>query len=823
MDALTNNYIDLSDSKKKANDFEMAKSMMDYYDHLYEADMNRIKKINENYQLHSGRWPAIEELPVATQIQMQHENIVLGGGALRHYPVLDRISKSVVGDLMVRPLIPIVKDMSSKARNQRDRAKLEIVKNYIQEKFITPRVQMATQQVMMELGIQDPLALEEEQRQQVSAEIDKRVKESTPDEIMESINKYRTPEEIIAQLILDSTVKSLDMKAKFDIGGENAVVTGEEYYRVGLMNGMPWCEVLNPKWVTWDGSEHVEYVEDGVFAKYEQYLTPEDVVARYGAVLSKSSVKKLANLYSPIPGYAGTRKTNPEIERRVVDIFAENPELQKIDVRTRDGQMDLRTIYGTLAAGHKAGHGIRECYITWKWTRQATLVTRYENGKKVELFRSAHYVKNPARGDLEVKKILVPQVWHGVKLGVADDIYVFVEPVPFQYRSIHNPFDVKLTIMGGRYSTYMNNAENVSLIDLGKPWQYRYNVLMKRMEEYEATDIGKVMLGTVNMKPVGWSWQEWFQSLYVGKVAIVNTQFEGAGSMDPNIFRSLDLSSNADIQQTLAKLEYFEQKIATSMYYNPSKLGQISPYATNSNTEMNMAGSDRQMLRFHDRHRQVKQRVLNSLLDISIAAIKENEYAKDILLDDFGKAYLETAMEPFATSELGLYVVDDFQESERLEQMRGLAMSIIQNGGSIRDIADVVDARSMSEIKDVLDRSERRRQEEMQAQRQHESQMSQQQAQMAEQQAQLKLQFDAEQKERDREAKIRMAELNSMLLANSNDINRDGQNDSIQKAMEQMKHDEKIKELELQQKKEELDFKYYEANLRFGGGPQPKK
>lgn len=818
MEDAKHNYIDVTDAKKKANDFELAKSVMDYYDHVYDASEERIKKINENYQLHSGRWPQIEKMPAATQIQLQHENIVLGGGVLRHYPVIDRISKSVVGDLMVRPLIPIIKDLSSKARNQRDRAKLEIVKNYIQQQFIEPKVKIITQQIMAEYGIQDPMSLQEEQMQQLNADIQRKVQETTPDEIMESINKYRTPEEIIAQVILDSTVTKLDMKAKFDIGGENAVVSGEEYYRTGMMNGMPWCEVLNPKWVTWDGSEHVEFVEDGVFAKYEQYLTPEDVVSRYGAILAKKDINKLAALYSPIPGYSGSRKTNPEIEKRVVDVFAENPALQDIDVRTREGQLDLRNIYKNLSMGHQAGHGIRECYITWKWTRQATLVTRYENGVKTQVFRAAHYVKNPARGDLKVERILIPQIWHGVKLGVADEIYAFVEPVPFQYRSIHNPFDVKLTIMGGRYNTYMNNAENVSLIDLGKPWQYRYNVLMKRMEEYEATDIGKVLLGTVNMKPVGWSWQEWFQSLYIGKVALIGNHIEGAGGMDANIFRSIDLSSNADIQQTLAKLEYFEKKIATSMYYNPSKLGQISPYATNQNAAANAEGSDRQMLRFHDRHRQIKQRVLNALLDVSLAAIRDNEYAKNVLLDDFGKAYLETAMEPFAACELGLYVVDDFQESERLEQMRQLALTILQNGGSVRDIADVVDARSMSGIKDVLDRSERKRIEEAQAQKEHEQGMLQKQEEIRKAQLELKMQFDAEQNERDRQAKLQMAQMNAQLLANANDINKNNVNDSMEKAAKQLEIDTIMKEKDEEMHEEDLKFKYYEADLKYGGG-----
>ena len=805
------NYLLLTEKQKTANDSELAKQVMRHYYNTYPDDVSRVEKINENFDIHAGRWPQIENIAPAVSFSLQGENINLGGGKLRHYPVADRVSKSVVGDVIMNPLIAVVVDNSAKGRNERERAQLERMKGFLNEKEIAPRKKQIFQQYYEKYGGQMQ-GMSNEEMQKLNADVERQVQEQTPEEIIDAMDRYRTPEQIIYQDFLNYTIGRVKAKEKFDIGGENAVVTAEEYYRLSIINGEPFMEVLNPKYVVWGGSEHCEYVEDGSFAKYTQYLTIEDVISRYGSVLVKKDITQLTNLYAPIPGYFGpTGKAREdrerEIDRRVVDIVAENPQLQgTIDQKTREGQNSLKMLYSSLSANHRDGHGIKETYITWKWTRKFKVVKRKnpETGEIDELIRSEHYEKNPAIGDLEVITKIAPQAWHGVMLGEGDDLFINVEPLPYQYGSQENPYDVKLSIYGCKDNTFMNNTRNASLIDLSKPWNYRYNVLMKKLEEYEATDYGKVLLASTNLIPDNFTIPEWFTSLTRGKIGFVNNHNEGTSSLDKQMFQSQDMSNTADISASLQKLQYFEEKIYSSMYYNPVKAGNISPYATNANVAQSTQAADRQMLRFHNKRRMVKERVLTALLNLTLIAYKDNEFKKSIILDDVSRAYFETNYESIGVSEIGLYVVDDYRETEKLEAMKQLALTLMQNGLTPRDLSAIVNADSMAEIDDILSKAERKTQKTAETEHQRKSELIQQESEARRAEMEWMEGVKDLRLQRENETKLAMARETSMQMANANDINRNQTNDSLEKALLQIEADDAINRREVTFKREEL-------------------
>lgn len=805
------NYLLLTSKQKEANDQELAKQMMNYYYNLYPNDENRVGRIVENFDIHAGRWRQIEEMPSSVNFVLQGENVNLGGGKLRHYPVADRVSKSVTGDIIMNPLIAVVVDNSAKGRNERERSQLERTQSYMYEKEILPRKKKILEQYYQQYGSQMD-AMPQEQMQAMDQDAERQAQEQTPEDIIEAMNSYRTPEQIIYQAFLNYSVGRLKLKEKFDQGGENAVVTAEEYYRMCIVNGEPFIEVLNPKYVVWGGSEHTEFVEDGVFAKYEQYLSPEDLIARYGTQLMRKDINHLANLYSPIPGYFGPNgkareERESEIERKVVDIIADNPQLQNnVDIRNREGQNTLKLLYASLNAGHRDGYGIKETYITWKWTRKIKVVTRKnrETGEIEKLIRGEHYEKNPARGDLEVKSATVPQAWHGVKIGESDDIYLNVEPLPYQYGSDQNPYEVKLSIYGGKDNTFMNNTKNASFIDLAKPWQYRFNVLMKKLEEYEATDYGKVLLASVGMIPDGFTIPEWFTALVRGKIGFVNTHNEGTSGLDAQIFRSEDLSNTADISAAIQKLEYFEKKIYSSMYYNPVKAGNISPYATNQNVMQSTQAADRQMLRFHNRRRMIKERVLTALLNLTLIAYKDNEFKKSVILDDISRAYFEANYDTFDTSEVGLYVVDDYRESEKLDAMKNLALTLMQNGLTPRDLSSIVNADSMAEIDSILQKAEKRKEQQDALAHQRQSELMDKQNQATQQQLEWIEGVKDMRANRENEVKLAMAKETSMQMANANDINKNQINDSLEKALMQIKADDAKDRRMYEFKREEL-------------------
>lgn len=792
-------FIKIPDKKKRANNFEIAKGVLDYYADLIKYDPIRIEKFNENYELHRGSWSNIENMSPTVNLSLQNENISLGGGTLRHIPRINIVSHAIHGEVIATPLITMIRDNSSRARNYRQETRVNSLRESVMGKYFEPKRQEILKQILSQYGITNISSLSQEEIAQIEKSVNQKVQEETSDDLLNSLEKTRTPDEQIAQIFMNHLKDKLKLKEKFDLGGENAIVTGECYYKLGIRHNEPTMEVLNPKWVVWEGSENVERSEDAEYAGVTQYLTLPDILSKHSIDFEKHTLDELMALYSPIPGKNGSYRLD-EHDMAVTDILADNPSIQDpkspnyMNFKTKSGQQGLQRLYAIAGHYRKVGHGIKETYVTWRWTRNAMIVERLNaTTGQVELsIEDEHYNLDKTKGDKRKVNIALPQVWHGTILGEgANKVYIKVEPIPFQYNSIENVFDVKLSIFGGTVNTVMNNAKNSSIIDLGKPLQFRYNVLMKKMEEYEATDIGKVIFGTVNIKPDNWSWGEWYQSIFVGKFGPLNTNYEGLNAQDRKPFYVEDLSRVSDIKATLEKLLLVERQMIQSMHYSPEKIGQISPYATNQNTQSAVLGTDKQLYKFRNKLRQFKEGVLNYLLKLTLIAYKNNDYKKSILLDDYMRAYLEEEMEPFSANEFELYVVDDFKESERLEQMRQLALTIIQNGGSSKDIASILRAESLGQVEDILEVSDRKIAKNKEADYQRQSELLEKQKEMVQASDKMRNEFLALENERDREAKIRMAELNSFMMSRANDINENQSPDSLENTLLKIESEEK--------------------------------
>lgn len=63
-------------------------------------------------------------------------------------------------------------------------------------------------------------------------------------------------------------------------------------------------------------------------------------------------------------------------------------------------------------------------------------------------------------------------------------------PKKQQYRSIDNPFSVKLGYHGVVYSAM--NAQPIAIMDRMKPFQYLYFIIMHKLKKLIAQDKGKI-------------------------------------------------------------------------------------------------------------------------------------------------------------------------------------------------------------------------------------------------------------------------------------------------------------------------------------------
>lgn len=365
-----------------------------------------------------------------------------------------------------------------------------------------------------------------------------------------------------------------------------------------------------------------------------------------------------------------------------------------------------KNIYGNV--GNYFNTDIEHTHICFKSLRPLKEITRYDqkSDKLDRFYVDESYVFNSLKGDIKEMTMLVPEVWEADMLGgITNTVFVNKQPLPYQYRSLSRPWKVELPYYGMEISTLMGNSKNVAPIDLGKPWQGKFNVEMARLEEMEKTDLGKVLLMSTAAIPDNWDLGKFFNVMKYGKTAVVNLQKEGMNPLDAQQIRSLDLSNMKDITSRLQYLEWISGKVATAMSYNGSRLGDISPYTTVSNNQQNIAQSSNQTEDIFQIHNKVVERVLNAVVHAARVAYKYNNKKASFLLSDMSTAELDLDWELLWRSEIGINLTNSFKDYNKLKEVEQQMQPMIQNGLlSFREMIMLKWAKSFADVLNIADR-----------------------------------------------------------------------------------------------------------------------
>jgi len=768
---------------------EIPKKMMEYYTDYHgpnDGVSEFERKIMDNYEIYSGQWRSIENYKPNTSFTVGNENVSLKGDSIKYYPFADQILRAIVSEVALMPFKPMVHDISASGAKMRKRMKREAVANWLNDTIIRPERERLTRKYMQEYGIQDPGSLQPEQQEQMRADVQRRVQEET-DLLEHYLSTSKLPVESMAQVFARDMIVEQDMRNKFIDGFRDMILAGAQYHRVWAPNGKMLHEDLNPRFVRHGGSDATKYVEDGEYATYRQNIQLPSILSKY--FVDKKTAKLLRDKYDPNLGGASDNRdafANDDIERRMLygAINGEYDQTQ-LNYKTREGQAKLQKLYkhydtNTNINGERFT-GIEECYVTWRWNRIMQRVTRIENNQKKIYYLDEHYESSPLKGDIEVEEFLAPQVWHGVRLGGSgSDVYMNVEPVPYQYNNIDNPFDTKLTIYGGKMNRLRNNTPHRTLVDPAKPWIYRHSLLINRLEEFESTDVGRVMLGTATMKPDNWTWQQFFTAMRYGKFVPINLHGEHITPQDASFFKSIDVSQASDIAGTLDKLEYTERKISTQLNYNAAKMGISSPYTTSKTNNQNIQASDKKLYEYYRMHNTIVNRVLQAALDVSRVCASESDITKSVLLNDHQIAVLETDPMDMKLASLRIRIDTDYSKVEQFNETRRAIVQYVMNGhGDLEDFIEAMDTESMPELKELADRIVRKKRKSDKQAMQSQKQLEEEKAEVQKMLEQLKRDTKLAVVDKEKQYEMAMSEIEAEKFANQFDIDKNKVNDKI--------------------------------------------
>lgn len=640
----------------------------------------------------------------------------------------------------------------------------------------------------------------------------------TPEAIAKYLQKdYKDIAETEAYHALQFLKRKLNLTHEFYKGWKDALIGGEEIYYIGVINGDPYVERVNPMYFDYEHSLDLEFIDDAAWCRRKMIMSATEIYDRFYDKMSERQLNELLELIDQRPG-AGN---NPEIRKTSIDY--ESIKLHKINSFT-DNPFDIDHIV------------VYHC--CWKSFKKIGFVTLLnpETGEVEEFQVDEDYKVTGTEQSVEWDWII--EVWEGYRIG--DNMYIGIQPIEYQHISADNPNSQKLPYTGVVYNN--TNSKPRSLVSMMKPLQYMYIVVWYRLELALSRDKGKVAVMDITQIPKSMNIDvnKWMHYLSALGVAFINPYDEGwdipgREGGKPSQFNQLsswDLTMSNVIAEYIQLMQKIEDMVAKLTGITPQRQGQIAPSELVGNTNTAVSMSYHITEPWFWNHNQVKRRVLTMLLNTSKAAWKDSKRYLNYILDDATRAFVQLS-DNFFYEDMDIFVDDSTKNQQYIDQLKQLLQPAMQNGASLLDIAEIITLDNMSMIKNRLEEIEQKRMEQMQQQQQAEQQAQQ---QMAEQQNQLKeeelmlkeaeldlekykVDQDRYKAEQDNATKITVAQINSYRGAENMDQDMNGIPDPIEigkQALEQQKINSDIatKQLELNNKRREIEQKREAENKK---------
>ncbi len=627
-----------------------------------------------------------------------------------------------------------------------------------------------------------------------------------PEQIQKYMSKdYKDIAEITAYHSLNYLKNKLNITHEFYKGWKDALVGGEEIYYVGIVNGEPHLERINPIYFDYDtDTSDLEFIHEAQWCCYEMIMSVTEV---YDRLYDKMSEKQLNDLLDMMDDSSKGGIT-PEVRKTSLDY----PHIK------------THSINGFAANPFEESNNVHVWHCCWKSLKKIGFVTiiNPETGMPEDYQVDETYKVTGNEINVEWRWII--EVWEGYRIG--EDLYVGIEPLEYQHVSADNPNSQRLPYTGVIYNN--TNSRPRSLVSMMKPLQYMYIVLWYRLELAMARDKGKVVTMDITQIPKSMNidvakWMHYLSALGVNFVNPYEEGWdipgrEGGKPSQFNQISALDLTMANAIDQYINLMDKIESMLSEISGVSKQREGSIASNELVGNVERSVVQSAHITEPWFWTHNQVKKECITMLLDTAKYAWKDNKTCIQYVLDDATRTFL-TLSDDFFYEDYDIFVEDTTKNQQQIEALRNLMQPAMQNGASLLDIAEIITMDNVTMIKNKLEEIEQKRMEQQQqmeqVQAEREQQLVQMQNEVKEEELMLKeAELDLEKYKIDTDAstKITVAQINAYRGSENMDQDGNGQIDVVEignQALQQQKINSEAasKQFELNNKAREIELK----------------
>lgn len=569
--------------------------------------------------------------------------------------------------------------------------------------------------------------------------------------------EYQDIREKRATELLNYYWEQLRLKYMFNKGFKDLLIAGESIYRIDIVGREPRVTRVNPLRLYIIMSSESTTLDDAEAIVEDMYMTPSQIIAEWGTMLTKKQVKDLyeGDLISKSAAPFGRPVTmwSSSIDREMW--FRDSDEYSFYDkrylrnVRTSQGEIRVQRVY-------------------WASLRDV-IIRKYINpttGEELEEIIDGKYSLEPDENIGETfEPIKIKEWWQGVRIG--QDVFVDCKPCPIQYRSMNNPYEAYPPYVGQVYNT--NDRVARSLVDMLKPLQYRWTIQMRKLDLLLARNLGKLIEIDVSKIPdfgngAKGNLDMFYNWMKLHGVILKNPFQEGAPGQYSGQFNSTVGAQDADqtesINNVLAYLTQLKAWADELGGVNSQRRGEGYASEGLGVTQERIVRSTHQTEQYFALHEYNILKVLERLLETCKYTLELGNVKADYIL---GKESLELGDDGVLDADFGIKLTNSSEIME-LEQKWDSLAEYAMNSGQIpySDMIDILRTDSINEKVVKLKRAERKR-------REREERMSKQ-----EQEAQAQM-LQMQEKIEDKKFEQRMQELALKM--------------ELQKELEQMKID----------------------------------
>lgn len=550
---------------------------------------------------------------------------------------------------------------------------------------------------------------------------------------------------------------------EFIKGWKDGLIAGQEVYYVGVQNGDPYMERVNPVYFSFDQSPDLEFIEDASWCCRKMRLPVAEVYDRYHDKLSEKDLDKLNEMLTGRP-------SNDLGEKDPVDNF---------------NHIQMH-IYDNPVFDQKTRHNINVWHCCWKSFKKIKYVTFQDENGDAQIEIVDEFYK-PVGTEIGIDEDWIVEVWEGYRAG--SDLYFGIQPVAYQHISIDQPDSQKLPYCGAIYSN--TNSKPRSLVSILKPLQYMYIVLWYRLELAIARDKGKVINMDITQIPKSMNitpdrWMHYLSSVGVNFINPYENQWgipgrEGGKPATFNQITSLDLTMSNVIAEYIQLMDKIEQLTGTITGITEQRQGAISTSELVGNVERSVLQSSHITEPLFWVHNQCKKHVLTMLLNTAKGVWEESGKKKLQYVFDNGERAFLAITKQFYYEDMDVFVSDTSKDAENIAKLQQLIQPAMQNGASLLEAAEVLTNDNFNiikqKLKDMQDRQDQLQQQQQEAQQQQAMQLQQMQNEAKEQELMLKeaeMDLQRYKIDADNQTKIAVAEISAYRGTENKDADMNG-------------------------------------------------